>query len=99
MLWPNGEPPRKKRAHWEGGKGGYAAEPGTGPKVETCGSCQHHRVRSLSRDYHKCAIGRNSGGPGSDIRIRAPACKHWVVKIDGQEREKTPPDPKAERGK
>jgi len=28
MFWPNGEPPRKKRAHWDGGPGGYAAEPG-----------------------------------------------------------------------
>lgn len=77
MFWPNGEPPRKKRAHWDGGRGGYAAEPGTGPPGETCGTCQHHHVSSLSKDYHKCRLGSDSGGPGTDIRVRAPACSKW----------------------
>ncbi len=80
MFWPNGVPPRKRRLHWEGGRGGYAAEPGTGPKNETCGSCRHHQVRSLSRSYHKCKLGPTSGGPGTDIRVRAPACKHWTAR-------------------
>ncbi len=61
---------------------GYAAEPGTGPPGETCGSCRHHRVIRYSKSYHKCEEFKNqggkwTGGPGTDIRVRSPACRFW----------------------
>lgn len=60
---------------------GYAHPPGTRPKGETCGSCQHiaryHRFR-------KCELQRRawSHGRGTDILAGSPACKFWE-KADG----------------
>jgi hypothetical protein len=61
---------------------GYAAEPGTGPTGESCGTCRHHCVICYSKPYHKCSEfrrlgGKWTGGPGSDIRVRSPACRLW----------------------
>lgn len=58
---------------------GYAGIPGTGPNGETCGSCKHHVVREYSKRYHKCDLmrARWTGGAGTDIKVRAPACKRW----------------------
>ena len=60
-------------------KGLYAALPGTGPKGETCGSCRHLYRRRYSKVYLKCALcePKWTGGPGSDIKARAPACSKW----------------------
>ena len=58
---------------------GYAALPGTGPEGETCKSCAHLTHRILSRPYIKCGLMKSywTGGRGSDILARAPACKRW----------------------
>jgi hypothetical protein len=58
---------------------GYADHPGTGPKGETCGSCKHHCVKSMGKQYHKCGLaqGKWTGGRGSDILVRAEACSRW----------------------
>lgn len=61
---------------------GYAHAPGTGPAGKTCGDCEHHIVKRMGRDYHKCEEfkrqgGRWTGGPGSDILVRSPACKFF----------------------
>jgi hypothetical protein len=59
---------------------GYAWTPGTGPAGETCGSCEHKgSTGSTARVYWKCRLMRHhwTGGPGTDIRMRSPACKHW----------------------
>ena len=53
---------------------GYAADPGTGPAGETCGSCAHYEPGR----FKKCGIGRKSNGPGTDILKSAPACHRWV---------------------
>lgn len=73
-----------KRGGPKGGKHyverrGYAMPPGTGPAGETCGSCKHHVVNRLARDYHKCILNRAkwTGGPRSDILVRAAACSKW----------------------
>jgi len=63
---------------------GHAAPPGTGPKGETCGACQH-RVSVSTRAgkrFSKCALSRArwTCGAGSDIRRADPACRHWVAK-------------------
>lgn len=53
---------------------GYAADPGTGPAGETCGSCANYEPGR----FKKCGIGRKSNGPGTDILKSAPACHRWV---------------------
>jgi len=63
---------------------GYAAPPGTGPEGETCGTCKHIYRNRLAKTYLKCALMRRNwtGGPGTDIRARAPACRHWAEDRD-----------------
>ena len=60
-------------------KRGHAARPGTGPEGETCGSCAHLTRRQLSKTYTKCALTKATwtGGGGSDIRHKDPACAKW----------------------
>jgi hypothetical protein len=48
-----------------------------GPAGETCGSCRHHIVRRLAGRYHKCALGPDSHGSATDIRVGWPACARW----------------------
>lgn len=60
---------------------GYAAPPGTGPVGETCKTCEH-AVRTSSGTagtYRKCLLMERvwTGGPGSDILFKSPACRHW----------------------
>jgi hypothetical protein len=60
-------------------KGLYADRPGTGPEGETCGSCNHLARKCLARTYLKCALmqGKWTGGGGTDVKARAPACSKW----------------------
>jgi hypothetical protein len=60
-------------------KGLYAALPGTGPAGETCGSCGNLSGHTMSRHYHKCALTRVhwTGGGGTDVKVRSPACSKW----------------------
>lgn len=55
---------------------GYFYHPGTGPEGETCGTCKH---LSPGRRWHKCELNRArwTGGRGTDVLVRAPACKYW----------------------
>ena len=61
---------------------GYAADPGTGPAGETCGSCRHIGRIRLSKTYTKCNLGRANWthGAGTDIRHKDPACSKWEPK-------------------
>lgn len=61
---------------------GYAAPPGSGPQGETCGSCAHHTTREYAKTYHKCALIKATKGPGTDIRVRSPACSRWAKPED-----------------
>lgn len=59
---------------------GYFGPPGAGPKGETCKGCQHLvRVRLSSKVVYKCGEARAkwTGGRGSDILLRSPACIRW----------------------
>lgn len=58
---------------------GYASIPGTGPQGETCGTCEHRTGTNTSKVYYKCALMRAhwTGGQGTDILVRSPACRHW----------------------
>lgn len=53
-----------------------------GPEGETCGGCAHRRVMQWSRSYSKCVLDRAkwTKGPGSDIKVRWPACERWEGK-------------------
>jgi ribosomal protein L37AE/L43A len=61
---------------------GHAAVPGSGPAGETCGTCAHAVVREMSKNYWKCGLSkaRWTGGAGTDVRKRDPACEKWAVK-------------------
>lgn len=63
---------------------GYAALPGTGPAGETCKTCKHLVRRQFSKTYLKCGLMWRAwtGGPGSDIRAKSPACRHWEKIVD-----------------
>lgn len=63
---------------------GYAAVPGSGPTGETCKSCEFAvGVGGHARTYYKCEKRQHlwTGGPGSDIRLRSPACSYWEREI------------------
>lgn len=72
--------PAKKRRNTQAN--GYAHMPGTGQEGETCGSCAYHVVKVCAKRYHKCGLMRNkwTGGTGTDIRVRSPACLKWEPK-------------------
>jgi hypothetical protein len=55
---------------------GYWNKPGTGPAGETCGSC---RWIDRHRRWAKCGKARviHTGGRGTDILVRSPACSGW----------------------
>ena len=58
---------------------GHAAPPGSGPAGETCASCANLVRRTFAKSYLKCNLSRDrwTGGGGSDIRAKDPACKKW----------------------
>lgn len=66
--------------------GGHAAPPGTGPKGETCGSCEHICHKRMAKTYLKCWRNQANwtGGSKSDIRARDPACSKWEAKRGGE---------------
>lgn len=58
---------------------GYYYHPGTGPAGETCGSCAYLDHVRMANSYPKCGLNRArwTGGRGSDVLIKSPACKYW----------------------
>ncbi len=60
---------------------GYRAPPGTGPEGQTCGTCKFKvRKPGMAGHYLKCLLMQNAwtGGAGTDIKARSPACREWV---------------------
>lgn len=77
LFPPSVRLPKDKQA---GKPNGYARPPGTGPKGETCATCVHCVfVRGGTKAWPKCEIIRHrwTGGPGTDIKRRSPACEMW----------------------
>lgn len=63
-----------------GGRIGYAARPGTGPKGQRCNTCAHfQRVVQDGRKAAKCELAARvwSAGERSDVKHNAPACRDW----------------------
>ena len=60
---------------------GYYMPPGTGPAGETCRTCRFAVARRFSKTYWKCRLHPQwTGGPGTDIRLKSPACQGWEAK-------------------
>jgi hypothetical protein len=61
---------------------GYAAQPGTGPEGETCGSCSWCRAKQMrsGRRFYKCGRMTRAWthGRATDICLRSPACSDHV---------------------
>ncbi len=71
----------KPRKHTQLRGEGYAANPGSGPADETCGTCSHLRAMSLARGRRvfKCGVlHTRHWKPNTDIVKHAPACLHWA---------------------
>jgi hypothetical protein len=49
------------------------------PEGKKCKDCEHHFTKNFAKNYHKCAVfyKRNTGGPGTDIRVGWKACKKF----------------------
>lgn len=43
----------------------------------TCGTCRHFVRLSYHRPYYKCDLTAITHGPGTDWRVRWPACGRW----------------------
>ena len=59
---------------------GYAFPPGTGPRGETCRTCQHKvTVRTDSNTFPKCELVRVNWTHSrrTDILVSSPACQYW----------------------
>lgn len=59
---------------------GYAARPGTGPADKQCRQCRHYTHKgNVAGNYPKCGANRArwTGGRGSDILAKAPACSKF----------------------
>ena len=52
---------------------------GSGPEGETCKTCRYAtRVDYHDKRYYKCdLIEQWTHGPGTDIRLKWPACAKW----------------------
>lgn len=45
---------------------------------ESCGTCANlERHGGGNRSYFKCGLVANTSGPGTDIRMKWPACNLW----------------------
>lgn len=73
---PIPDPPATKRKRKPTPPKGGAHRAGSGPAGETCGTCAN--AARFGR-YAKCKLvrGRWTNGPGTDIRLRWPACSGW----------------------
>lgn len=75
-----GEPVRDPvRRNW----GAYPYKPGSGPAGERCGTCANCHLaarRNPKARHYKCALVVPTFGPGTDIRLKTPACRAWRAK-------------------
>lgn len=72
--------PERKKHQEPKYRGLYAAQPGTGPKDETCRTRKHKVYRDgYEKRYIKCDLVEKfwTKGLGSDILAGAPACFKW----------------------
>lgn len=73
---------KKRRSY--GKPNGYAGQPGRGSQGEFCRTCAHAWCRETGSDkrFWKCDLIAPTRGPGTDIRLKSPACQFWKKKTD-----------------
>ncbi|MDP3740324.1 MAG: hypothetical protein Q8R02_23255 [Hyphomonadaceae bacterium] len=73
-------------------KGLYADHPGTGPAGETCGSCKNLYRKHMGKTYLKCSLTEKfwTGGGGTDIKARSPACSKWEAEGQAEGQRESP---------
>lgn len=47
---------------------------GPDPMGRTCKTCKHLYLKQYSGRYYKCDLRKNTNGPGTDHRVKWPAC-------------------------
>lgn len=58
--------------------GAYPYKPGSGPSGETCRTCDNATLHTYhDKRYWKCGLVVPTSGPGTDIRLKTPACRAW----------------------
>ena len=50
---------------------------GTFPDIGTCGDCAHAVAHTRNRTWWKCSKFAITHGPGTDIRLKWPACNYY----------------------
>jgi hypothetical protein len=53
---------------------------GRGPEGEICKTCRHLFCHATNKLFYKCDLRAFTNGPGSDHRVRWPACAKWEAK-------------------
>lgn len=44
---------------------------------QKCGTCVHLYGKRMGGTYYKCKLSKVTSGPGTDWRLRWPACGKW----------------------
>jgi len=52
-------------------------ENGSGPEGASCRGCAHLYGKRYNRIYYKCGLRGDTNGPGTDHRVRWPACARY----------------------
>jgi hypothetical protein len=63
-------------------RGLYAAPPGSGPPLKTCGDCAHLRFTGSAKHYPKCGLVKFTHGDATTIRMRSPACAKFEQHVE-----------------
>jgi hypothetical protein len=58
---------------------------GPGPAGQTCQGCQQLAAIAVNKTFYKCRLRKNTRGPGSDHRMRWPACAKFEQRPTGQD--------------
>jgi hypothetical protein len=76
FLFDIGETRKQVRTH------GTPYPVGSGPAGETCRTCKHLRRIKRANTYIKCGLMERywTGGAGTDVKAKWPACKAWERK-------------------
>jgi len=75
---------RRERARKYARKRGYIAQPGTGPKGETCKTCNHcyGNKSGTGKVFYKCGLVKPTHGPATDVLLKSPACSRWEKEVE-----------------
>jgi hypothetical protein len=55
---------------------------GPGPTDKKCKDCRLLTYRQCGKRYYKCHLRNITSGPGTDHRMRWPACGRFIQKVD-----------------